>query len=243
VRNEDISESSRSDVNSTQNYIINQNGETSRGDLNSAENNVTNSVNSESSNNDANVVDSTMVNSEIWNFGKPTFKCRHCNALLWYEERLQPNKHTKKPSFGICCKNGKIKLPSRPESLIFLQQLLNGDDQRSKNFRKNIRSYNSMFTFISTGGIVDKEINKEHGPYVFRMHGQNYQHIGTLLPEEGSNPRWAQLYIYDTKHEVENIINVSKGDGEKSSIDPTIVAGLKKMLDEHNILAKAFRMA
>jgi hypothetical protein len=44
-----------------------------------------------------------------------------------------------------------------------------------------------MFTFISTGGVVDKEINKGNGPYVFRMHGQNYHHIGTLLPEEGNN--------------------------------------------------------
>jgi hypothetical protein len=55
--------------------------------------------------------------------------------------------------------------------------------------KKSIRSYNSMFAFTSTGGIVDKEINKRRGPYVFRMHGQNYHHIGTLLPEEGNQPR------------------------------------------------------
>jgi hypothetical protein len=55
-----------------------------------------------------------------------------------------------------------------------------------------------MFAFTSTGGLVDKEINKGHGPYVFRMRGQNYHHIGSLLPEEGSKPHWAQLYIYDT---------------------------------------------
>jgi hypothetical protein len=46
-----------------------------------------------------------------------------------------------------------------------------------------------MSAFTSTGGIVDKEINKRRGPYVFRMHGQNYHHIGTLLPEEGNQPR------------------------------------------------------
>jgi hypothetical protein len=36
-----------------------------------------------------------------------------------------------------------------------------------KVLEKNIMSYNSMFAFTSTGGIVDKEINKEHGPYAF----------------------------------------------------------------------------
>jgi hypothetical protein len=64
-----------------------------------------------------------------------------------------------------------------------------------------------------------------------------------LLPEEGNQSCWAQLYIYDTEHEIENRINVSKSDGENSSIDRTIVAGLKKMLDQHNVLSKTFRMA
>jgi hypothetical protein len=100
-----------------------------------------------------------------------------------------------------------------------------------------------MFAFTSTGGVVDKEINKGHEPYIFRMHGQNYHHIGTLLPEEGNKPCWDQLYIYDTEHEIENRIEASKNDGEDSSIDPIIVTGLQKMLDEHNVLAKTFRMA
>jgi hypothetical protein len=42
----------------------------------------------------------------------------------------------------------------------------------------------------------------------FCMHGQNYHHIRSLIPEEGNKPRWAQLYIYDTELEVENRISV-----------------------------------
>ena len=106
-----------------------------------------------------------------------------------------------------------------------------------------MRSYNSMFSFTSTGGVVDKEINKGYRLYVFRMHGHNYHHIGTLLPEEGSKPRWAQLYIYDTEHEVANRISASRSEESKTPVDPKIVAELQKMLDEHNILAKTFRMA
>ncbi|XP_062189934.1 uncharacterized protein LOC133892964 [Phragmites australis] len=183
------------------------------------------------------------VDSKIWNFGKPTCRCKNCNALLWHEERLAPNVGTKNPSFGICCKQGKISLPPQKEAPPYLENLLKGGEKESKNFRENIRSYNSMFAFTSIGGIVDKEINKGYGPYVFRMHGQNYHHIGTLLPEEGSKPRWAQLYIYDTEHEVANRISASGCKEEKSSVDPSIVAGLQNMLDENNSLAKTFRMA
>jgi hypothetical protein len=151
-------------------------------------------------------------------------------VLLWYEERLTPNRRISDSSFGICCQNGKIGLPSMVEPPGFLLELLNGGDQLSVKFRKNIRSYNSMFAFTSTWRMVDKEINKGKGPYVFRMHDQNYHHIGTLLPKEGSKPRWVQLYIYiyDTEHEIENRIEASKCHAEKSSIDPTIVAGLQK---------------
>jgi hypothetical protein len=64
-----------------------------------------------------------------------------------------------------------------------------------------------------------------------------------LIPEEGNKPCWMQLYIYGTEHEIENRISASKCTGEKSSVDPNLVVGLQKMLDENNILAKTFRMA
>jgi len=37
--------------------------------------------------------------SNIWNFEKTKYRCEHCNALLWYEERLRPKVKTKKPAF------------------------------------------------------------------------------------------------------------------------------------------------
>jgi hypothetical protein len=76
------------------------------------------------------------ISSEIWNFGRPTFKCQHCNALLWHEERIRPNTRSRNPSFGICCGNGKIRLPARLAPPAFLQEILNGEDMRSKNYRK-----------------------------------------------------------------------------------------------------------
>ena len=181
--------------------------------------------------------------STIWNFRKPTYRCEHCNAILWCEERLNSHRGTKKPSFGICCKQGKIDLPKMAHPPPYLAGLLTGEGSDATNFRENIRSYNSMFSFTSMGGAVDKEINKGKGPYVFRLHGQNYHHIGTLLPEEGNKPRFAQLYIYQTENEVQNRIDASRCNDKKTTVDPAIVKELQEMLDENNILAKSFRMA
>ena len=64
-----------------------------------------------------------------------------------------------------------------------------------------------MFAFTSMGGRVDKTINQSKGPYIFKMSGQNYHHIGSLLPEIGKKPKFAQLYIYDTENEMDNGIN------------------------------------
>ena len=163
--------------------------------------------------------------------------------MLWCEERLNSNKGTTAPSFGICCKQGKIDLPPLREPPPYLRNLLRSEGQDSVNFKENIRSYNSMFSFTSIGGAVDKEINTRKGPYVFRLHGQNYHHIGTLLPQGIDKPRFAQLYIYNTENEVENRISASRCNDNKSTVDPNIVKELKIMLDDNNILAKTFRMA
>ncbi|KAK9174942.1 hypothetical protein WN944_026946 [Citrus x changshan-huyou] len=100
-----------------------------------------------------------------------------------------------------------------------------------------------MFAFTSMGGRVDASINRSKGPYVFRMSGQNYHHIGSLLPEVGKKPQFAQLYIYDTENEIDNRINTLLKHGMKTEIDHEILHELSKMLDQHNNLVKSFRMA
>lgn len=84
-------------------------------------------------------------------------------------------------------------------------------------------------------------INRGPGPYVFRLHEQNYHKMGSLLPSLGEQPRFTQLYIYDTENEVSNRIN-SVTNESTTDLDPEIVEGLAKMLYENNELAKVFRM-
>ena len=85
-----------------------------------------------------------------------------------------------------------------------LHKLLNGEDPRKKHFLDNIRNYNSMFSFTSIGGKIDSSMNNGCAPSQFILSGQNYHRIGSLLPESGSNPKFAQLYIYDTENELIN---------------------------------------
>lgn len=58
--------------------------------------------------------------------------------------------------------------------------------------------------FTSLGGKIQSSINNGSSPYTFLLHGQNYHLLGSLLPEEGTTPKFSQLYIYDTENEVRN---------------------------------------
>lgn len=140
--------------------------------------------------------------------------------------------------FSICCLQGRVVLPRPKTTPAFLDELLS----RSASFRSNIRAYNSMLAFTSMGGKIDYNINSGNGPFTFRMHGQNYHQIGSLLPIEGDIPRFAQLYIYDTAHEVQNRLN-ALAKGKNNELDEDILRGLIQMLDEYNKLVRVFRMA
>ncbi|XP_018462957.1 uncharacterized protein LOC108834093 [Raphanus sativus] len=167
---------------------------------------------------------------------------------MWYNERINKRRVSAPPEFSICCMHGKIELPPPPQlPQVIIDLLLNGDT-RSKNFRENIRAYNSMFAFTSMGGKVDTSINKGRGPPVFRLLGQNYHRIGSLLPLDDSRPKFQQLYIFDTVNENANRIAAfsSKRTTPTSDIKilrDDIVEEIKVMLNETNPYAKTLRTA
>ena len=141
---------------------------------------------------------------QFLDLGDPTYECSLCGASMWYEERLNKSRRSINPEFSMCCSRGKIHLPRMQEPPRVLKYLLCGIDSRSKDFVDNIRAYNMMFSFTSMGGKIDTKINNGNGPYVYRLYGQNYHRIGSLLPEEGSTPKFTQLYIFDTENEISN---------------------------------------
>ena len=89
-----------------------------------------------------------------------------------------------------------------------------------------MRLYNSIFAFTSTGGKVDNSVNCGGAPYVYRLNGQNHHLFGSLIPDEGEDPKFCQLYIYDTQNEVQNRLKWVTVDGG-DELDVEIVEGLK----------------
>ncbi|KAL8100378.1 uncharacterized protein LOC141686785 [Apium graveolens] len=146
--------------------------------------------------------------------GPPTEFCKKCKAVIWKEERKNKNVKKGTPTFGICCGQGQIKLHFIPHTPSYLKQLHN-HPKKSKTFKRNIRLYNAMFAFTSMGGKVDHSINYGSAPYVYRLNGQKYHVFGTLIPNDGDDPKFFQLYIYDTENEVENRVKwIKVDDGE-----------------------------
>ncbi len=128
--------------------------------------------------------------------GRMNIECPHCKGLHWLNERIAASSASR-PAFGMCCNHGKIALPSLQPPPPELSVLLTGSDVRAKNFKENICAYNRAFAFTSLGVKEDHSINQGNGPPVFRIQGELAHWSGTLLPEPGHSPVYAQLYIYD----------------------------------------------
>ncbi|XP_021991362.1 uncharacterized protein LOC110888130 [Helianthus annuus] len=163
---------------------------------------------------------------------------------MWYEERNKNTNSSDGTTFSSCCQDGKVLLARLLDPPEPLRSLLDYNDPETLRFREHIRVYNSMFCFTSFGGKIDHAINSGRSLYTFRISGQNYHRIGSMLPVEGEQPRYAQLYFYDTQNEVKNHITALFGQTHcHDTCDEAIVASLIRMLDTHSPLATAFRMA
>ena len=64
-----------------------------------------------------------------------------------------------------------------------------------------------------------------------------YHRIGTLLPNSETPPQFAQIYIYDTDHELQNRSNATPN----FNLDSTILAELQQMLHDINPYVNIFR--
>jgi hypothetical protein len=176
--------------------------------------------------------------------GTPDYECQHCHALFWHAERNSSNRDGIVQYYN-CCKGGKLSIPSytpRPEPLASLSKF--HGDSISKRFMRSIRQYNCLFAFTSMGAQIDNTMNDGRGPPLFKICGQVHHRIGSLLPSDGSSPKYLQLYIYDTANEVQNRLKCLNSNNMTAEVlDPSIIEELMKMLDECNPFAKTFRMA
>ena len=118
-------------------------------------------------------------------------ECPKCGALHWACERLARSTIAR-PAFGTCCLDGKVKIPKLLQPPRELLELYNGVNHHSKHFLAHITSYNNAFAMVS---LSHTPVNLPGGPQSFTITGELKHMSGSLLPEPGKTPVYAQVYF------------------------------------------------
>ena len=160
--------------------------------------------------------------------GYVNIECPRCKALHWIDEKVVKSSVIN-PSFGTCCNHGKIALPLLAPLPPALAPLYINDDACSKNFKENIWAYNQAFAFTSLGVKEDHSINRR-GPPVFCIQGELAHWSGSLLPEPGHTPIYAQLYIYEPHTAVAHCMSNNANSGLRQDT----IALLEEVVHAHH---------
>ena len=110
--------------------------------------------------------------------------CEYCKAKKWKNEP---------PT--VCCSKGKVQLPLFPDPPKMITNLLKADTVEGKLFRQNTRTFNNALALSS----LQVQVRSFAGGYTpcIVFEGKVCQRIGPLLPDEGNDPKFAQLYVHD----------------------------------------------
>jgi hypothetical protein len=109
--------------------------------------------------------------------GEMSVKCPHCRAKFWPKEKLN------------CCNSGSIVIPELNDIPMEMSSVI-----LCAHVRQNMRSYNSVMAFASTG-----HDNKSLIDGTFVLGGRAYHRIGPMLPLRGQKHAFAQIYTLDTE--------------------------------------------
>ncbi|KAF8083396.1 hypothetical protein N665_0776s0021 [Sinapis alba] len=131
-----------------------------------------------------------------------------------------------------------VRLPVVREPPSPLRELL-----ECSSFWPHIRVANSLLAFTSMGAHVDRTVTGTPGPFTYRVNGQVVNRIGSLIPEDGAQPEYLQLYIFDTDNELENRKRAFTRGSSSLEIPDSVIVLLIEMMDRHNHIAKTFRNA
>lgn len=116
-------------------------------------------------------------------------ECPHCHALKFKNEPV-----------GICCSSGKVQLTEIETPPEPLHSLLIGTDPDSSLFLKAIRTFNSCFQMTSFGATEIVNNIAANGPQfnsMFKIQGQVYHKLGSLLPMPNESHKFLHIYFMD----------------------------------------------
>ena len=147
--------------------------------------------------------------------GDMSEQCPHCLARFWPREKIN------------CCRQGAIVIadlnvvPAEMSDIILCAHV-----------RQNIRSYNTVMAFASTG-----HDNKSFPDGTFVLGGRSYHRIGSMLPNHGQKHAFSQIYMLDTAdatHRRQEIM---------PTLRPFVLNQLHELMLRHNRLAIMYKNA
>ena len=96
--------------------------------------------------------------------------------------------------------NGEVILAPLPASPPAIYKLLTKKDPISKiPFVNKIKAYNQLFAFTSIGTKLDTDFaNEKKVAYSYRIQGNHYHEISSLLPKPGDTPKFSQIYYHNS---------------------------------------------
>lgn len=160
-------------------------------------------------------------------------ECPHSNALKLKNEPA-----------GMCCASGKVQLPEIETPPEPLNGLLIGTDPDSNLFLKSIRTFNSCFKMTSFGATEIVKNNAANGQQfnsTFKIKGQVYHKVGSLLPMPNVPHKSLQIYV-DSESALANRVDARcRYNNLNSPSARRIVGELDALLNEHNELLKLFK--
>ena len=156
--------------------------------------------------------------------GLLSVRCQNCGALKFSKETDR-----------FCCSKGNVKLDVFPQPQPFLQRFYEGTDSDSKHFLSNIRKYNCAFQMTSFGC---NEVSMAGFNPSFRIQGQVYHLIGSMVPTAGKSPKFAQIYFIDNR-ESEVAARCAIVDGLRLDI----VSSINELLNNENCYVENFKLA
>ncbi|XP_046865600.1 uncharacterized protein LOC124459868 isoform X2 [Drosophila willistoni] len=152
------------------------------------------------------------------------------------------------PALGMCCSSGKVKLPEIETPPEPLHGLLIGTDPNSSLFLRSIRQFNSCFQMTSFGAteiVKNTAANGQQFNSTFKIKGQIYHKVGSLLPMQNEPYKFLQIYFMggeDSERALANRVNTRCNYNHLNSPFATrIVSELDALLNEHNELLKLFK--
>ena len=103
----------------------------------------------------------------------------------------------------------------------------------NESFLKNTRGYNNVIAMASVGC---KTPDQFKGPN-FKIQGKVHHKIGSLIPTDKNQPKFLQLYFYDTDEATEHRVDLMP------KLSSKILKELTDIIQETNCYVKSFKAA